>query len=253
MVARVVCFLALCESLAGYAPAVRAPSPAATSRTTPAVMAAPAIIAKKAKVVDEVKAAMADTDLMFCVRSEGIPANDLNAMRQKLPPSVTMRCVKNTLVKRATQDYPKFQGGDELLVYSNFYFFVPADQMRPTVDLWLDYVKVSKKVRVVARPDEAFRRPPRQALGCCTVSGRRLRQAAAVYRACVHRCGQGIAQSLRTRVAAVPIAAADAHTLLSSPRLPRRMNTTSSAASSTVRCSTRKASSRLPSFRRSRS
>eukprot|EP00900_Chrysochromulina_parva_P027415 jgi/Chrpa1/9307/Chrysochromulina_OHIO_Genome00004406-RA len=145
MVARVVCFLALCESLAGFAPAVRAPSPAAASRTTPAVMAAPAIIAKKSKVVDEVKAAMADTDLMFCVRSEGIPANDLNAMRQKLPPSVTMRCVKNTLVKRAAQDYPKFQGGDELLVYSNFFFFVPADQMRPTVDLWLDYVKVSKK------------------------------------------------------------------------------------------------------------
>ena len=165
MVARVVCFLALCESLAGFAPAVRAPSPAAASRTTPAVMAAPAIIAKKSKVVDEVKAAMADTDLMFCVRSEGIPANDLNAMRQKLPPSVTMRCVKNTLVKRAAQDYPKFQGGDELLVYSNFFFFVPADQMRPTVDLWLDYVKVSKKVRAIASPDEAFRWPPRQALG----------------------------------------------------------------------------------------
>ena len=101
---------------------------------------------------------MEDAALMFCVRSEGIKVNDLNAIRQKLPESVTMRCVKNTLVKRAAEDYPKFQGGDSLLEYSNYWFFVPEDQLRPAVDVWTDYIKESKKVGAAAAPDDARKR-----------------------------------------------------------------------------------------------
>jgi len=56
-----------------------------------------------------------------------------------------MRCVKNTLVKRATEDFPRFQGGDELLAYSNYWFFAPEDKIRGAVETWTDYIKEAKK------------------------------------------------------------------------------------------------------------
>merc|ERR1719183_2609752 len=100
------------------------------------MMPAPAVEAKKAKIVDEVVETMEDSLLMFCVRSEGIKVNELNIIRQKMPEATTIRCVKNTLVKRAAEDFPKFQGGDSLLEYSNYWFFVPEEDMRSTVDTW---------------------------------------------------------------------------------------------------------------------
>merc|ERR1711990_1294246 len=87
---------------------------------------------------------------MFCVRSEGIKVNEINEMRQKFPDEVTIRCVKNTLVKRACEDIPKFQGGDSLLEYSNYWFFVPEEQMRPAVDVWDDWVKDTNQAEEVA-------------------------------------------------------------------------------------------------------
>merc|ERR1711937_865005 len=100
--------------------------------------------AKKQKVIDEVKEHMSSSALMFCVRSEGITPNEMNAMRQKFDDSVTVRCVKNTLVKRAAEDYPRFQGGDSLLEYSNYWFFVPEERMRETVDTWNEWVDETK-------------------------------------------------------------------------------------------------------------
>jgi len=129
------------DALAGFAPSARPLAP--VGRTSPVQMTSDAVVAKKAKIVDEVKAHMADSAMLFCARSEGIKVNDLNAVRQKLPESVTMRCVKNTLVKRAAEDFPQFQGGDDMLEYSNYWFFVPEDQMRPAVDTWTEFVKSS--------------------------------------------------------------------------------------------------------------
>ena len=102
-------------------------------------------VAKKAALVEECKAAMEPAALMFCVRSEGITVNDMNKMRQKFPEDVTIKCVKNTLVKRAAEDYPQFQGGDELLVRSNYWFFVPEDKMRETYKTWDEWIKETKK------------------------------------------------------------------------------------------------------------
>merc|ERR1719327_825398 len=82
--------------------------------------------------------------LMWCVRSEGITSNDMNMMRQKFPEEVTIRCVKNTLVKRAAEEVPKMQGGDELLKRSNYWFFVPEEHVRTTYETWNDWVKETK-------------------------------------------------------------------------------------------------------------
>merc|ERR1719263_2661083 len=83
--------------------------------------------------------------LMFCVRTEGIGVNDMNIMRQKFEEDVKISCVKNTLIKSAAEDYPRFQGGDSLLEYSNYWFFVPETGMRGAVDTWNDWVKETKE------------------------------------------------------------------------------------------------------------
>jgi len=137
--------LSLCRSLAAYQAAVRAPASAVSFRSSELRMAAAAVIAKKAKVVEEVSATMEDASLMFCVRSEGIAVNEINMLRQKLPEGTTMRCVKNTLVKRAAENHPKFQVGDDMLEYSNYWFFVPEEELRPAVEVWTDYIKETKK------------------------------------------------------------------------------------------------------------
>ena len=136
--------LALLTSAAGsfYA---GAPLPASAARMSSPMMGSAEAVAKKGAIVEEVKGQMEDALLMFCVRSEGITVNDMNMMRQKFPEDVTIRCVKNTLVKRAAEDYPRFQGGDDLLVKSNYWFFVPEDRMRETVDTWNDWVDETKK------------------------------------------------------------------------------------------------------------
>ena len=129
-----------------------APLPAGAAARTGAVsMGSASAVAKKAAVVEEVQAAMEPAALMFCVRSEGITVNDMNMMRQKFSDDVTVRCVKNTLVKRAVEDYPRFQGGDSLLAYSNYWFFVPESGMRDAFKTWDDWVKETKRVS---------RRPP---------------------------------------------------------------------------------------------
>jgi len=108
-------------------------------------MLGPAALAQKALVVDEVKGHMEDALLMFCMRSEGITVNEVNEMRQKLPEQVKVRCVKNTLVKRAAEDFPNFQGADDLLHYPNYWFFVPEESMRETVEELNGFLKVIDK------------------------------------------------------------------------------------------------------------
>jgi len=125
-------------------------SPAAPLRSSVAArsqqpfMGSPAAVANKAKTVEGVKESMDSAAMMFCVRTGGITANDMNMMRQKFEEDVKISCVKNTLVKRAAEDFPKFQGGDELLEYSNYWFFVPESGMRGAVDTWNDWVAETK-------------------------------------------------------------------------------------------------------------
>ena len=97
---------------------------------TPAMLSAAQ--QKKASLVDEVKEQMQASSLLFCVRSEGITVNEMNLQRQKFPDTVKIRCVKNTLMHRAAQDFPDFEpvsktGGE--LKFSNYWFFVPEEDI----------------------------------------------------------------------------------------------------------------------------
>ena len=140
-----VAFVATCvQQLAAFNAALPRGS-AVAARGAAINMAAAAVVEKKAKIVSEVVEHMEKSTLMFCVRSEGITVNDMNIMRQKFNEDVTVRCVKNTLVKRAAEEVPRFQGGDELLKYSNYWFFVPEDHMRDTFKTWDDWVQETKQ------------------------------------------------------------------------------------------------------------
>ena len=78
------------------------PSASVVNRGAAVTMASAEVTAEKAKVVEEVKQHMEDSMMMFCVRSETITSNKMNEMRQKFPETTTVRVVKNTLVKRAS-------------------------------------------------------------------------------------------------------------------------------------------------------
>lgn len=107
------------------------------------MMPGTAALAKKSVEVTQIKEIMEDSQLLFCVRSEGYPVNKLNALRQDLPEGVVMRCCKNTLVLRAAQDFERFSAEDlpSLLHYSNYWFFVPEESMKPAVEKWNDWTK----------------------------------------------------------------------------------------------------------------
>lgn len=137
---------ALVAAAAGYAPAaVYTPKlSASVDRSAVVTMGAPAIVAKKQAIVDEVKVTLEDTMLMFCVRSEGIPVNKMNDMRQKMPEGTVVRCVKNTLIKRAIADDDRFPESEDLLQRSNYWFFVPEANVRDTVELWDKFVAETK-------------------------------------------------------------------------------------------------------------
>merc|ERR1712070_207463 len=111
--------------------------------------------------VEKIRENMADASLMFCIRSEGIEPNDLNNFCQQLPEEIKLQCVKNTLIKvacRPSED-GSFEGierfncaetdkMDDLLQYSNYWFFVPEESMRDGVKLfnsWVDDNKLKDK------------------------------------------------------------------------------------------------------------
>merc|ERR1719498_1731160 len=124
-------------------------SPMAQSptRTSCVQMGSAAAVAKKAAQVEELQSVMDKSALMFCVRANGLTVNEMNGIRQKYPEDITIKCVKSTLIKRAVEDYPKFQGGDSLLEQSNYWFFVPEENLRDGVEIWNEFVKEGKKAR----------------------------------------------------------------------------------------------------------
>lgn len=142
--------LALCPLLAAFAPL--GSSPLAAERLSPPRMVSAANVARKATVVDEVKQTLQDTALMFCVRSEGISVNNMNAARKMMPDETVVRCVKNTLIERAIADDDRFPKSEELLMYSNYWFFVPETEVRSTVEAWEKFIKDRKLVRPVSPP-----------------------------------------------------------------------------------------------------
>jgi len=142
----------LAVGAAGFLPTQRLP--AGRTVTSPAgsrlMMLSPAMTKKAAKV-EQVVSVMENAQMMFAVRSEKIPVNKLNDLRQKLPEGVQMQCVKNTLMRRAsgTEGLERFaaisEGEHDVTRMSNFWFFVPEDKMRDAVDTWTDFANENKK------------------------------------------------------------------------------------------------------------
>ena len=79
--------------VSSHAAAVRAASP---------LMVGAVALEKKQAAVVEIQEGMKDAALMFCVRSEGIPVNEMNALRQSFPDEVKIKVCKNNLLKIAT-------------------------------------------------------------------------------------------------------------------------------------------------------
>ena len=130
---------------------------------------------KKAEQLEQVQGLMSDKALAFAVRSESIPVNALSELRQKIPEGVQMQCIKNTLMRRAVgaeglERFNAIAGGDgrkdfDVTRKSNYWFFVPEDKMRESVDLWNDWANENKKVRRASTRGHAPL--PCSPAGCC--------------------------------------------------------------------------------------
>ena len=94
----------LLAGVTGLMPTQRLPvvsSHAAAVRVASPLMVGAEALAKKEVLVKEIQSGMEDAALMFCVRSEGIPANEMNALRMSIPEDVKIKVCKNNLVKIA--------------------------------------------------------------------------------------------------------------------------------------------------------
>ena len=132
----------------GLCPSAQIARPAVGAHARAAVrMAGEAGRARRSALLEDVKAVMEPASLMFNVRTEGLQVNELNNLRMSLPEGVVMKCCKNTLVNLAAADYPQFDAPEraDLLHYSNYWFFVPEDQMKDGIKSWKDWVKENKK------------------------------------------------------------------------------------------------------------
>ena len=140
----------------GFVPAQQLPVVRSGRACSQVAMLSPAQ-EKKAEQLEQIKDLMSDKALAFAVRSESIPVNALNDLRQKIPEGVHMQCIKNTLMRRAVgseglERFNAIAGGEgrkdfDVTRKSNYWFLVPEDKMRESVDLWNDWAKENKKAR----------------------------------------------------------------------------------------------------------
>lgn len=135
--------LLLAVGVTGLLPTQRGP----VCRSVPARSATPLMagvlqMQKNEARVEQLRASMDTAALMFCVRSEGITANEMSELRQAFPEDVHIQVAKNSLIKIAAsaEGIERFSpiSGDELDInrFSNMWFFVPEDKMRESVEVW---------------------------------------------------------------------------------------------------------------------
>jgi len=142
--------LGLCASSMGLMPTQRLPVAGshAVARSPGPCMAGAAALAKNERLIEEYRSSMEDAALMFCVRSEGIPVNEMSALRQSFPEDIKIKVCKNNLLQLASEKESVSErfgaiAGDEKEInrLSNMWFFVPEDQMRASVDAWEKHCK----------------------------------------------------------------------------------------------------------------
>lgn len=140
----------LLAGVTGLMPTQRLPvvsSQAAAVRAASPLMGGAAALAKKEAAVQDIREGMADATLLFCVRSEGIPVNEINALRMNMPEDVKIKVTKNNLIKIAAagEGLERFAGiageEQEITRMSNIWFYVPEDKMKSTVEGWAKHCK----------------------------------------------------------------------------------------------------------------
>jgi large subunit ribosomal protein L10 len=102
-------------------------------------------LAKKQDTIDGVKARLDASSLIFTFRSDGVPVNKLRGLRDAMPASSSIVMVKNRLMKRAIQG-TKWDHLDSLLDNSNYWAFVPEDDIKPSIDAVQDFLKSIKRI-----------------------------------------------------------------------------------------------------------
>jgi len=100
--------------------------------------------AGKQATVDSVRELLDTTNFIYGVRVEGIKSKELVDFRKTLPEDVTLRVVKNRLLRKAAEG-TSWEALVPITTESNAWFFVQGEDFRGAVKAWTDFVKGSPK------------------------------------------------------------------------------------------------------------
>ena len=111
------------------------------------VMVSQTNIAKKAEKVEQVKALLANSEMLFSVPLDGISVSEVTKLRLSLPEGSSAAAVKNTLMRRAIAE-SQWETAGELTKNSSLWFFVGSD-LKGTVEAYEKFAKDFKKEEII--------------------------------------------------------------------------------------------------------
>mmetsp|Transcript_13381 Transcript_13381/g.24017 ORF Transcript_13381/g.24017 Transcript_13381/m.24017 type:complete len:221 (-) Transcript_13381:66-728(-) len=125
-----------------------------SSRNGLITMVSPAALEKKQNVVTEVKDMLDEATIIFSVPLSTLTMKNLTTLKNSIPESTKVRCVKNTLMRRAIEES---QWGviEPITVGHNMWFFVKED-VKDTVTALNKFLKDTKKTETNAIGGGAF-------------------------------------------------------------------------------------------------
>lgn len=107
-----------------------------------------------AVTLEAVARTLENTEVMFCMQSEGLTVQQRDALTASLPETITATVVKNKLLNIALKapEFANLKPASEMTKGCNLWFFVKFEDMRATYDAhkeWLKTSGVDRKVYVI--------------------------------------------------------------------------------------------------------
>jgi len=107
-------------------------------------------MARRDAVKEAIAAKLDDTFFIMAFNKDAMPTADLEAARAMFPASVNVRCLKNSLVKKAIEG-TEWEPLSPVLKGSNMYVFVMQDtDLKPSIQAYLKIAKTFSRAEKVA-------------------------------------------------------------------------------------------------------
>jgi len=108
-------------------------------------------MARRDAVLQAIAKKLEDTFFVMAFNKDKFPTSELEEARAMFPPTVMVRCLKNSLVRRAMAGTP-WEEFSKVLKGSNMYVFVMQDvDLKPTIQAYIEIEKKYDRKKLVAK------------------------------------------------------------------------------------------------------